>query len=394
MRDVILLQGIQVPAALGVTAAERRMRRPVLLDLEIARVAAPPRVVFRIVVAAIVETVLETIGIHAIREARVARRVPVRIGLPAIARIAIRIRHLVLRIVRADVALPISWSPHVRCSFHTTWSARKERRRSYELDFTGIGISDFRQTGDGRLVSLPKASLEVRAIRDRLDRLGQTRILVESEGTPPAFSKGASDSRILHLASHSKISESDPLFSTIYLHPGDGPTGQEHSGQLFAYQLFGMNLRNDLIMLNSCESATGEYFQGAGIMGISRALRYAGAQSLVLNSWQVEDQLASDFAVGFYAGLSQGLTKPEALREAKIEFLKNRNANPHYWGAYILNGDPRPVVDDFFAAPVFAFTMIFLFGGLVFTGIWLLRIRNRKSFFHFTALYRAWSASR
>jgi dihydroneopterin aldolase len=36
-RDVIVLEGIQVPAALGVTAAERRMRRPVRLDLEIAR---------------------------------------------------------------------------------------------------------------------------------------------------------------------------------------------------------------------------------------------------------------------------------------------------------------------------------------------------------------------
>jgi dihydroneopterin aldolase len=35
MNDVILLQGIQVPAALGVTAAERRVRRPVLLDLEV-----------------------------------------------------------------------------------------------------------------------------------------------------------------------------------------------------------------------------------------------------------------------------------------------------------------------------------------------------------------------
>jgi 7,8-dihydroneopterin aldolase/epimerase/oxygenase len=33
--DVILLEGIQIPAALGVTAAERRMRRPVLLDLEV-----------------------------------------------------------------------------------------------------------------------------------------------------------------------------------------------------------------------------------------------------------------------------------------------------------------------------------------------------------------------
>ena len=37
MADVILLEGIQVPAALGVTAAERRVRRPVLLDLEVAR---------------------------------------------------------------------------------------------------------------------------------------------------------------------------------------------------------------------------------------------------------------------------------------------------------------------------------------------------------------------
>ena len=37
MTDVILLEGIQIPAALGVTAAERKMRRPVLLDLEIER---------------------------------------------------------------------------------------------------------------------------------------------------------------------------------------------------------------------------------------------------------------------------------------------------------------------------------------------------------------------
>lgn len=37
MTDVILLEGIQVPAALGVTAAERRMRRPVLLDIAVER---------------------------------------------------------------------------------------------------------------------------------------------------------------------------------------------------------------------------------------------------------------------------------------------------------------------------------------------------------------------
>jgi dihydroneopterin aldolase len=37
MADLILLEGIQVPASLGVTAAERRMRRPVLLDIAVVR---------------------------------------------------------------------------------------------------------------------------------------------------------------------------------------------------------------------------------------------------------------------------------------------------------------------------------------------------------------------
>jgi dihydroneopterin aldolase len=37
LRDAILLEGIEVPAALGVTAAERRMRRPVRLDVEVGR---------------------------------------------------------------------------------------------------------------------------------------------------------------------------------------------------------------------------------------------------------------------------------------------------------------------------------------------------------------------
>lgn len=39
--DAILLEGVQIPAALGVTAAERRMRRPVLLDLVLERDLAP-----------------------------------------------------------------------------------------------------------------------------------------------------------------------------------------------------------------------------------------------------------------------------------------------------------------------------------------------------------------
>ncbi len=246
---------------------------------------------------------------------------------------------------------------------------RNERRGFYELDFTGIGISDFQYTGAEQLISLPKATQEIELIVQKLDRAKNKRSILESDATPQAFSSSASNSRILHLASHSKISENDPLFSTIYLHPGSSSDYDQDgiSGQIFAYQLFDMNLRNDLIMLNSCESGSGDYFQGAGIMGISRALRYAGARSIILNSWSVNDQLASDFAVEFYKNINQGRSKSTSLREAKIHFLKNKNANPHFWGPYMLNGDSRPVVDPPGRNMMLALLLVLFAAGFVIT---------------------------
>lgn len=146
------------------------------------------------------------------------------------------------------------------------------------------------------------------------------------------------------MATHSEVSESDPLFSRLFLNPESGFKDSTLAGQLFAYELFNLNLQNELIMLNSCESGAGQYLQGTGIMGISRALRYAGAQSLVLNGWSVNDQFASEFAIEFYGHLNEGLSKSESLRRAKLHFIKNRNANPHFWGPYMLNGDDRPLL--------------------------------------------------
>jgi hypothetical protein len=79
-------------------------------------------------------------------------------------------------------------------------------------------------------------------------------------------------------------------------------------------------------------------------MGFSRALRYAGANSLILNSWSVNDMMASEFANQFYKNLNTGMTKAEALRTAKLHMLKNNNANPHYWGSYVLVGQNNPII--------------------------------------------------
>ena len=104
-------------------------------------------------------------------------------------------------------------------------------------------------------------------------------------------------------------------------------------------------MENDFIMLNSCSSGSGNYLQGSGIMGISRALKYAGAKSLALNLWSVNDKTASEFATSFYTNINNGISKSEALREAKLTILTGSNANPYYWGAYMLIGNPSQLTE-------------------------------------------------
>jgi len=184
----------------------------------------------------------------------------------------------------------------------------------------------------------------VRSLSSNLNTFENKQVFTGEEATKERFTNLVSNSKIVHLATHSEVSEQDPLFSTIFLKSAVGQQGEDESeGRLFAYELFNLNLQSDLIVLNSCSSGSGDYMQGTGVMGITRALRYAGARSLMLNLWSVNDQLASEFALRFYEELENGSSKAEAMRQAKLSFLESGNANPHHWGVYMLVGNPSSV---------------------------------------------------
>ena len=208
--------------------------------------------------------------------------------------------------------------------------------------FAAFAISDFSNFINEELPSLPNATQEVREIENTLNSITEKRIYLQNEATKSSFISEASNSRIVHIATHSEVSEQDPLFSTIYLSEN---SGNSDSSALYAYELFETRMNSDFIMLNSCSSGSGSYLQGSGIMGISRALRYAGAKSLALNLWSVNDKVASDFATAFYSSINAGSTKAEAIRDAKLKLLKTGNANPHFWGAYMMIGNPSPLTE-------------------------------------------------
>ncbi len=96
-------------------------------------------------------------------------------------------------------------------------------------------------------------------------------------------------------------------------------------------------------MLSSCRSGLGRIDEAEGIIGMQKAFFEAGASSVVVSLWDVNDKYTSFFMKDFYDHLSQGLNKPDALRKAKLNFIKKYSANPYYWSAFVFSGNPSTI---------------------------------------------------
>lgn len=94
----------------------------------------------------------------------------------------------------------------------------------------------------------------------------------------------------------------------------------------------------DIIALSACETAISTVTNGAEIAGIAYLFEQAGVRSVMASLWNVEDKAGKDVMVRFYANLQQGMTKAEALRQAKLAQIKVQ-PHPFYWSPFILIGD-------------------------------------------------------
>jgi hypothetical protein len=83
----------------------------------------------------------------------------------------------------------------------------------------------------------------------------------------------------------------------------------------------------------------GKIDESEGILGMTKAFFEAGSKSVVVSLWDVNDKYTSKLMGLFYKKLSEGFDKTEALRLAKIDFIKEYSPNPYYWGAFVLTGN-------------------------------------------------------
>jgi CHAT domain-containing protein len=140
----------------------------------------------------------------------------------------------------------------------------------------------------------------------------------------------------LHFATHGIVDEADPELSRIFLN--DSKT---EDGNLFAGEIYNLNLNANLAILSACQTGLGKLSKGEGVIGLSRALVYAGAKNIIVSFWSVADESTSQLMTDFYTILlknkNQGFSA--SLQQAKVKMIsEGKYAAPYYWAPFILIG--------------------------------------------------------
>ncbi len=234
---------------------------------------------------------------------------------------------------------------HTIVSMSVYQEVRRERGRSfgdgpalvaYGDPVYGVGTPGALASLYSRLPPLPGTRREVESIARLFGARAQVRL--GGGATEAALKADAPRARYLHLAAHGVLDGADALGSGLALSPGDTEDGLIQTWEIVEK----LRLRADLVVLSACETGVGETTRNEGVIGLPRALLFAGARSVVLSLWSVPDDSTAALMSVLYRELRAGTSKDEALRRAMRETGRNpRWRQPLHWGAFALTGDWR-----------------------------------------------------
>lgn len=239
-------------------------------------------------------------------------------------------------------------------SFNASVPSARARRGRLSEELAGLSWGPLPGTGD-----------EANAIAQRLQGVQ----VLRGEAATESALKAIRGPEILHLATHgfflpdqrsqtpggwastmldppSVGSFENPLLRSGLVFAGANQRASgDDDGILTALEASGLDLSGTkLVVLSACETGVGEASNGDGVYGLRRAFVIAGAESLVMSLWQVDDLATKELMTGYYGKLARGQSRASALREVQRELVANpRYAHPYYWAAFLGLGDDSPM---------------------------------------------------
>lgn len=212
------------------------------------------------------------------------------------------------------------------------WNWQSQHKPSKSSSILGLAPLDYQIQLDSIAINLPKLP----ATQKELAYL-QGRFAGQFEQSSLDIQQAFEQHSILHLATHAWADKQNPL--NAYLVVGNQQV-------LHTYQLAQFSLKADLVVLSACETGLGKIQKGEGILSIARGFIYAGAPSIALTLWTVNDQSSYELTTQFYEALARSQNKAEAIQAAQKHYISNNSAfrtHPFFWAAYQVWGDVQPL---------------------------------------------------
>jgi CHAT domain-containing protein len=186
------------------------------------------------------------------------------------------------------------------------------------------------------------------------------------DATKANFMSALRDPAIFHLAMHSMTDSLNSKYSYLMF---DTHNLSPEQGKLYNYEISLTRLKSPMVVLSACNSGSGTLYSGEGLMSLARSFTLAGASSVIKTAWEINDEVSAAIIARFYRHLSNGKEKNEAMRLAKLEYLKSSPpafTGPYFWAAYEVLGDNSPVVQNNTEAVLVIVGLAVILAGILF----------------------------
>ncbi len=209
---------------------------------------------------------------------------------------------------------------------------------------------------DGTYVSpLPGSEKEIETIFDLFEKQGKKAQIKTHQKASEKFIKSneIKNYKILHFATHGFVNEEKPELSGILFAQDTTSTLSEidklfgnkpqNEGVLYQSEIYNLKFNANLVVLSACETGLGKITKGEGVIGLTRALLYAGSKNIIVSLWQVSDNSTKKLMINFYKNLLNDKKQTEFakhLSKAKRKMIANKKyAHPFFWSPFILIGE-------------------------------------------------------
>ena len=229
----------------------------------------------------------------------------------------------------------ISYAYSSSILFHKAMDNKTEIKNVLAFSYSGdAGKVEFDR--QNQLVPLPGTYKEL----ETLSRIFKNVMrFTDGDASKANFINHAQGHDLIHLGVHG-IGDPKVMDNSRLIFRGDSL----ESGDLYAYDIYNLDIGARLVVLSACETGLGKRQTGEGIFSIARAFSYAGCPSVVMSMWRAADTFTASIMDGFYESLHDGHSIGASLRASKLRFLEEADefsAHPANWATFVLNGQDQ-----------------------------------------------------